>query len=152
MVLLKRVEDRKWKEATEAETTLQLETLRDQLAFIKHARTCEQCMAELQIDVERYCGSRGSWYLNLMNEMGFPEIYEDEDSIYRDCPRPQDYRIGSYGASSDDTVRFIRDRLTWAEGVMKKEVKAADAFLEALKDWDLESPLPPYNPFLFWGI
>ena len=150
MVLLKRVEDRKWKEATEAETSLQLETLRDDLAFIKHARTCELCMAEFQISVERYLGTRGPWYLNLMNEGSFPEIYEDEDSIYKDCPRPQDYKIGSYGHSSDDTVRFIRDRFTWAESIIKEEIKAADAFLTALKDWDLESSLPPYNSFLFW--
>ena len=150
-VLLKRVKLRKWKEATEVSTALQLETLHRDLTFIEHFRNCKLCMAELQISVERYLGTRGPWYLNIENEVGFPEIYEDEDSIYKDCPRPQDYTIGSYWTgSSEDTVRFIMDRFTWAEGMMKKEIKAADVFLSALKDWDLRSPLPP-NSSLFWG-
>lgn len=152
MVLLERVETRRWKEATEVEVAQQLETLRGQLAFIEHARNCRQCMAELQLSVERYGGSRGPWYLNLINEEADPEIYDDEETIYKNCPRPRDYKIGSYWTgTSDDTTRFILDRFTWAEGVMKGEVEAAEAFLAALKDWDLTSPLPPYDPLLLLG-
>lgn len=153
MVLFERVERRRWKKVTEADMLLQLEMLHNEFAFIKHARHCERCLIELQLDIERYCGSHSPWYLNLINEDCDPDIYEDEESIYYTCPRPQDYKIGSYWTgASDDTIRFIKDRLTWAEGIMKGEIEAAVDFVAALLDWDLESPLPPYDSLLiFWG-
>lgn len=94
-------------------------------------------------------GTRGPWYLNLENEIGFPEIYEEED-IYKTCPRPQNYKIGYYGDSSQDTIRFIMDRMAWAEKIIKADVEIlVDYYLE-LENWNLEDPAPTEETTLFF--
>jgi len=98
----------------------------------------------MQLDVERYGGRSCPWYLNIQDE-----YWDEEDGLelpeyYRDCPRPTNYKIGSYWTgASDDTIRFIKDRLKWAQKVLETEVKVVRKYINALKKWDLESPLPP---------
>jgi len=100
---------------------------------------------ELQLDIERYLGRQAPWYLNLTDEAGFDdEVWESLPEYYKDCPRVEKYKIGSYWTGcSEDTIRFIKDRFKWAEKVLKQEVRAVRRYLRALKKWDLESPLPP---------
>ncbi len=112
-------------------------------------------MAELQIDVERYGGSRsGLWFLDITNEVGIgddEEFWETMPEYFKSMPRVNDYRIGSYwNGASEDTVRFIKDRLEWARKNIVKEVRTISNYLRALKNWDLKSELPP-NSF-FWGV
>jgi len=141
-LLLNRVDNRKWREIELLRTLHNLQELQQEIAFIKHVRKCERCQVELQLSIERYCGSRGPWYLNLQNEIGWPEIYEEE-GIYKNCPRPQNYKIGSYwSGSSEDTIRFIMDRMAWAEKIIKADIEILVDYYIALEKWDLESPPP----------
>lgn len=104
---------------------------------------------ELQLAIERYGGRNLPWYLDLTNE-----YWDDEDEdwseenglpeYYKDCPRVKNYEIGSYwSGASEDTIRFIKDRLKWAEKIVEKEVNVIRRYLRALRKWDLQSPLPP---------
>lgn len=140
--LLNRVNNRKWQEVELLRTLHNLQELQQEIEVIKHVRKCKQCQVELQISVERYWGTRGPWWINLQNEIGFPEIYEEE-GIYKTCPRPQNYKIGSWSSrSSNDTIRFIMDRMAWAEKIIKADAETLVDYYIAFEDWDLESPVP----------
>ena len=139
--LLERMDNRKWREAELIRVLHNLQELQQEIEVIKHVRKCEQCQAELHISVERYWGSRGPWWINLEGEMGFPEIYEEE-GIYKTCPRPQNYKIGCYSHSSEDTIRFIMDRMTWAEKIIKADAETLVDYYIAFEDWDLKSQAP----------
>lgn len=139
--LLNRTGNRKWQEAELVRTLYLLQELQQEIEFIKHVRKCERCQVELQLSVERYMGTRGPWWINLQNEIGFPEIYEEE-GIYKTCPRSQNYKIGSYMRCSDDTIRFIMDRMAWAEKIIKADAETLVDYYIAFENWDLESPAP----------
>ena len=147
--LLKRVNNRKWREIDLIRTLHNLQALQEETEFIEHLRKCKQCQAEMHLSIERYWGSRGPWYLNLQNEIGFPEIYEEE-GIYKTCPRLQNYKIGYYGHSSQDTIRFIMDRIAWAEKIIKADVEILVDYYLALENWDLEDPAPIEETTLFF--
>ena len=152
MYLVGRVEARHWQTEEIERVKKTIADLKNDLKFIKHAVTCERCLLELQLSVERYGGSRGLlWWLDLANET---PMWDEEFEIsepWKSAPRPYNYQIGSYWTgSSDDTIRFIKDRITWAEKVAKKEIRVSTKYLHALKRWDLESELPPESIF-FWG-
>lgn len=136
--LLNRMETRRWVEETLSTATETLKEIKNGLKFIKHARKCEQCLFELQIGVERYGGSHhGLWYLDLINE----EAYDEMDDFWSQRPRVQDYEIGSYwNGTSKDTIRFIKDRMTWAEGIMQKQKAATSRLIRVLKRWDGKGP------------
>ena len=139
--LLNRVNNQKWKEAELLATLSILQTLQADIQLIDHVRTCKLCQAELQISVERYWGTRGPWWINLEGEIGFPEIYEEE-GIYKTCPKPQNYEIGCYSHSSEDTMRFIMDRMAWAEKIIKADAEILVDYYGALEEWDLETQVP----------
>ncbi len=153
--LMSKVDNRRWLAEEIPATEERLKKQLYDLKFVIHAPKCEQCMAELQIDVERYGGSRsGLWFLDLTNEVGIgddEEFWETMPEYFKSMPRVNDYRIGSYwNGASEDTVRFIKDRLEWARKNIVKEVRTISNYLRALKNWDLKSELPP-NSF-FWGV
>jgi len=108
--------------------------------------------AELAISIVRYAGRCAPWYLNIENELGWPEIYEEEP-LYQDCPRPQDYDMGTYwtGEKYTEILRFIMDRLSWAEEKVKKIAQAATCYLEAVEAWDLkeEPPIPDRAIYMY---
>ena len=140
--LLNRMDNRRWRKAELIRTLGNLQELQQEIEFIEHVRKCERCQVELQISVERYMGTRGPWWINLQNEIGWPEIYEEED-IYKNCPRPQNYKIGSYwSGSSEDTIRFIKDRMAWAERIIKADIEILVDYYVALEEWDLETQAP----------
>jgi hypothetical protein len=65
--LLNRMETRQWVEENLSATTETLKEIKSGLKFIKHTRNCGECLAELQMDVERYGGSHcGFWWLDLI--------------------------------------------------------------------------------------
>jgi hypothetical protein len=135
--LLGRVENRRWKEAMIQETLERLERLQDELEILEHVKGCKDCQVEATLDVERYLGGHsGLWYIELTNGDFLPELYKD-------CPAVENYKIGSYwSGSSEDTVRFILDRIAWAEPKIKTEIETVVDFFVALEDWDLKSQLP----------
>lgn len=140
--LLNRVNNRRWKKAELLRTLSILQMLQADIWLINHVRKCRQCQLELQLSVERYMGTRGPWYINLQNEIGFPEIYEEE-GIYKTCPRPDNYKIGSYwGGSSEDTIRFIMDRMAWAEKIIKTDAEILVDYYVDLEEWDVETEAP----------
>ena len=151
--LVGRVEARHWQKEEIPRVEAKIDKLKQELKFIKHAVTCERCLLELQLSVERYGGSRGAlWFLDLTNEVWDEEF--DLPEPWKSAPRPYNYRIGSYWTgSSPDTINFIKDRFAWAEKWVKKDLYLSRRYLRALKKWDLESPLPPDTIFSpFFGV
>lgn len=149
--LMNRLEARRWQTDELDRTMFNLEWTQQQISWIEHIRSCRQCQIEMQINIERYCGSRGPWYLNLEGEMCFPEIYEEE-GIYKTCPKPQDYKIGYYGHSSEDTIRFILDRCKWAEAIIRSDIEILVDYYVDMEEWDLEASPPPDTTSLIYQI
>jgi len=155
--LMTRVENRQWLAEEIPATKERLKEQLNDLKFIVHALKCDQCLTEFQLDVERYLGSHsGMWYLDLTNEVEFDddeEFWENVPEYYKSMPQAKDYHIGNYWSGmSDDTIRFIKDRLTWAQKTMRQDVRVIRKYLRALKNWDLKTDLPP-DSYLFyiWG-
>jgi len=149
--LLDRIETRRWVEATKPELEARIDALNKELKVMKHMENCGRCLMELQLDVERYNGTRCFWWLDLNN---------DPSESYEDCPKPENYKIGSYWTgSSDDTMRFIKDRIAWARIYTLKEIRATGKARSLLEHWDFsrsdefremyESLL--YSNFFLWG-
>ena len=156
--LLDLVEMRRWKQQTEAGMRGLIEELNQQLKFIAHIKKCGNCLIELELDVERYGGRRGPWYLDLVNDPSSMEEFYEENPHTKGIPRIYDYKIGSYWTgTSEDTVRFIKDRMVWARQVIRRELKAATKYLEILGSWDHRLEEKPEYPlksslfYFFWG-
>jgi hypothetical protein len=136
--LWSRVETAKWKEKALAELPEVIWVLDADLGDCAHIQTCERCLFELQLSVERYLGTRGPWWINI--EDGVDEYYSEE---YPDWPKVEDYDIGSYWTgSTDDTLRFIKDRAAWAAKRLEKSFKAACKLVHILEDWPVTKPVP----------
>jgi hypothetical protein len=149
MALLGRMDNRAWREQTLVFIVAYIKESAGELLLIKHLRTCEECRAIAQLDVERYLGSRSVWFLDLQNDMGSQDWDEEDCADYLDlkgCPRADDYKIGSYwSGSSPDTLRFIDDRANWAEKLIRKKMLAARSYYKRVKAWDLDGQ-PPFEP------
>ncbi len=100
----------------------------------EHYMNCEVCLVELQLNVERYLGTRGPWFLDYQ--------FEEVVSEFPDCPKAEDYKIGSYRDSSSDTIRFIKDRLAWAIKFTEKRFKAACRLIHILENWPTSRGIP----------
>ena len=146
MRLITRVQRRQCQEYAIPITEERLEEAKNELKMIEHIFNCSECLIELQLSVERYLGRRGPWYIDKGVDFD-DEIWGERPSYYKDCPRATDYELGWYGHSSEDTICFIKDRLKWAQKLYEQEVQVIQPHLEALKEWDLESPLPPDSVF-----
>jgi len=143
--LVGRVESRRWLSEELSNTKERLKADKAEIKWINHALECKECLIGLQIDIERYLGRQAPWYLDLTDEVGFDdEVWESLPEYYKDCPRVDNYHIGSYwNGASKDTIRFVKDRLNWALKIYEKEITVVKTYLRALKKWDLESALPP---------
>jgi len=148
--LLGRMEARRWKEET---LTLTVEYIREsayEIKLIQHLRTCKQCQMEAELSVERYGGRGLPWFLDLINDPYECCGEEDEDPRFTGRPHTEDYKIGSYWTgSSKDTMRFINDRINWAEKIIRQQIVMATQFYKRLKKWDLNgvAPTEPTLPF-----
>jgi len=154
MALLGRMAAREWREEQLARTLEYLKESADEIKFIRHLRTCRECQLEATLSIERYGGRGLPWFFDLINDPF--ECGDDvgEDSIWKDCPRVQDYRIGSYWDRSTDqneTGKFITDRLNWAEKIIKQQIWTASDYYKLLKEWDLngEYPIETNLPFSY---
>lgn len=147
-MLITRIENRRWKRESMEEIKLILQGITDELWLMEHVKRCEICQTELVLGVVRYLGTRCPWYLNIQNEMGFPEIYEDP--FYKDCPKPSDYRMGGWpNENFDEGLRFVLDRIGWAEPKIKRIAQTATEYLEALINWKLTGE-PPVADRIIW--
>jgi len=148
MKLVKRIQNRRWMEHAIPLTEERLAEAHRELDSIDHMTNCSECLTELQLSVERYLGRRSPWYIDISEGVDFAdEIWETRPDYYKDCPRATDYELGYYGHRSDETLRFIKDRFEWAKKTYEQEIQVIKTFLEALKNWDLESELPAESIF-----
>jgi len=131
-MLLLRIETRQWQNYVEIEIIELLRDMEYDLATIKFALKHEWCLRELCLDVERYGGSHsGIWYLDLQNG---PEYFME---IYPDAPHPKNYKFGSYWTRDEgQAIPFIKDRMQWAKGIIKKQLIMAEQLLILVQNWD----------------
>lgn len=143
------MENRRWRNAELERVLAELEEQHNELKWIRHVRGCGNCQIELQLAIERYGGRNCPWYLNLEYETGwYPDVYQ-EDSLYKNAPRLDRYKIGSYwNGTSSDTIRFILDRVKWAEAIIQKFAETLVDYCVEVEEWDLDSELPA-KPMLF---
>jgi len=146
VALLGRMEARRWREEQMALTVEYLRECADEIKFIQHLRTCRECQLEASLSVERYGGRGLPWFFDMNNfDVFLDENNENLDTRFRDCPRIQNYRIGSYWDNTTDhneTMKFINDRITWAEKHIRQQIWIAVDYYKLLKEWDLNEPYP----------
>ena len=126
-----RIETRHWIKESLQELEFLIYELDAELGFNEHVKTCERCQIELQLSVERYLGSRGPWWINLQNGDCLSEYYPG-------CPKVENYQIGR----SDETLRFIKDRLDWSSKITEKQFKAACRLVKILENWPVTKGIP----------
>ena len=160
------MEYRRWKGWEIAEITALTKEMVGLIKWIRHVQNCDGhdgcfCMMEIVLAIERYGGTRLPWFLNLMNDITtllydeeeideeFPEEYKP---LLKECPHPRDYKIGSYWTgTSPDTKRFIKDRISWAEKIILRQIRNACKYLKLLIAWDLNPETMPYwEPRILW--
>jgi len=142
------MEARAWKEDTLVWTVGYIQECAYEAKLIQHLRKCKKCQLEASISIERYGGRCLPWFLDLINDVN--ECYNTENPMFANCPRVQDYAIGSYWDKSTDhneTWKFINDRLDWAEKIIRQRIVMATQFCKRLKNWDLNGQ-PPNEDFL----
>ena len=138
--LLNRMDTREWLRLVEDQLFEAILYLRSEAKFIEHLPHCHRCRIEIQLDVERYYGSRSKWYLSLENT----EYLEEE---YPDCPKVGSYRIDNYWAqvarfrkgiteSDANTMEFIMDRAKWAYKIVGNQIKLSRQLLRMVRTWD----------------
>lgn len=115
----------------EATLKYEIEMRQRELARIEHGMKCEQCMAEMILDVERYGGHHlGAWYLDIWS--GISDCAEAE---YEDCPKAENYDIGSYkNGFKEGTRQFVMARLRWAKELLEKEIAQHQLNLRLLNE------------------
>lgn len=130
LMLLNRLDTREWLHTAEGQLMEAIHHLRSEVKFIEHLPRCRFCQLEVQLDVERYNGVHSTWYLCL-------ESSEYLEERHPDCPKIENYTIGSYWTgSSDDTARFILDRAKWAYKIMGRQIRLARALLRLVRSWN----------------
>jgi len=145
LALLGRMEAQAWKEETLQSTVEYIRESANEIRLIQHLRSCKECQMEASLSVERYGGRGLPWFLDLINDPFECGADVSEDPRFVDCPRVQNYKIGSYWDKStahNETWKFISDRLTWAEKIIRQQIVMATQFYKRLKVWDLNG-LPP---------
>jgi len=135
--LMSQVETRQWQKLMLEQIEGEILALYAEMREYYHYMTCEECLFELQLSVERYLGTRGPWCLNYQ--------FEEWISEYPDCPKAKDYKIGCYGNSSQDTIRFIKDRLAWTIKFTDKRFEAAFKLIPILENWPSSRGIPPVS-------
>jgi hypothetical protein len=129
------IRTREWLRVTLEELEFVIMDLDAELHENEHILKCKRCQIELQLSVERYLGSRGPWWIDVMNGELFEEHWED-------VPKAENYEIGWYGHSSEDTIRFIKDRCKWASIQSEKRFKAACQLISQLENYDVKEGIP----------
>lgn len=142
MGLLNRVAMRRWLDIVQDQLMESITYLRNEVKFIGHLPHCKMCQILLELDVERYLGTRSTWYLNLENS---PSL----ERRYRGCPKERNYHIGSYweqlqhfrkygntSVPGENTIEFILDRAKWAYKIMARQIRMARHLLRLVRTWN----------------
>lgn len=139
--LLDRIKMRKWVSVVQDDLMQTVIYLRRDVKFIEHLPKCRFCLLELELDVERYLGTRSFWFLCLENN-------EYLEQRYRSCPRERNYKIGNYWEQAehfrkygntdtgDNTLQFILDRADWAYKIYAKQIHVARQLLRLVRAWN----------------
>lgn len=143
--LMERLKMRVWIPNTQDYLTSTIIRLRQEVKFIEHLPGCWMCKCELQLDVERYNGTRTMWYLCLENN-------EYLETRYRSAPKERNYNIGSYweqvkyyrehgtvDVPGENTLQFILDRAKWAYKIYGKQIRALRRLLRMVRSWDFNA-------------
>jgi hypothetical protein len=112
-------------EADEQSLHETIEEATSELQTIKHIKTCHQCQMELCLSIERYLGTRGPWWINIEDD----GILEYEDAL-DDRPTVKKYKVGK---SVEHTLKFLIDRMAWAQNKIESEMKENQTQLKQLK-------------------
>jgi hypothetical protein len=147
-VLMNRLDNRRYKEAVLQWLKETFKAMRAEIRLIDHVLSCQQCLIEAQLDVERYLGTRcGLGWLNMncnIEEITIDDLREGADlpqkfiDVWKVVPKLEHYKIGSYwNGSTEDTMRFIKDRLTWGKKVLTIELKMGMCYRRKLRKWNL---------------
>lgn len=141
--LLGQVETRQWQKFMLEQLEFEIMALDAEITEYQYYKKDKTCLLELQLGVERYGGTRGPWCLNYqMEEYRYLAAEAGDPDPYPDCPKAADYKIGCYRNSSQDTIRFIKDRLAWAIKFTEKRFKAACKLVKVLETWDVRRGIP----------
>ena len=143
--LMSRVETRQWQNFMLQQLEFEIMELDAEITEYQYYIKDRTCLLELQLGVERYLGTRGPWFLNLEYEHLEEDFGEEWVCPYPDLPKVKDYKIGWYGNSSPDTIRFIKDRLAWAIKFTEKRFKAACKLVTILENWPSSRGTPRYR-------
>jgi len=150
--LVNRVDTRQWLAEEIPKTREFIRAVAAELRAIDHVLTCERCLIEMQLDVERYYGTRTFWWLNY-NNLDAPLEWEENDvqpddiddderpyfEMFNAMPRRSNYEIGYYGNDgAEDTIRFIKDRDKWARGISAFQFEKAKEYMRLLRNWDFK--------------
>jgi hypothetical protein len=142
MSLLNRITMRRWLDIAQDQLMESITYLRYDVKFIGHLLHCRMCQILLELDVERYLGTRSTWYLNLENS---PYL----ERQCRGCPKERNYHIGSYweqlqhyrkygntNVPCENTIEFILDRAKWAYKIMARQIRMARRLLRLVRAWN----------------
>jgi len=140
--LMRRVETRQWQKSMLEQIEGEILFLYAEMREYHHYMNCEECLVELHIGVERYGCRQGPWFLNYQMEEAITESEELGENIYPDCPKAADYEIGCYRDSSQDTTRFIKDRLAWGIKFTNERFEAAFKLVPILENWPVNEGVP----------
>jgi len=138
--LMSRVETRQWQKSMLEKIEGEILSLYAEICEYYHYMNCKECLVELHIGVERYLGTRGPWFLNYQMDDQCEEI--DDPDPYPGCPKAEDYKIGCYGNSSQDTKRFIKDRLAWGIKFTNERFEVAFKLVPILENWPISKGIP----------
>lgn len=155
--LMERIKMRTWVPTMQDHLMKSIIRNRQEVKFIEHLPGCWICKCEMQLDVERYNGTRTFWYLCLENN-------EYLERRYRNCPKERDYHIGNYweqvqyyrehgttDVPGENTVQFILDRAKWAYRIYGKQIRVLRRLLRMVRLWDFNANQDEL-PDEFWRI
>jgi len=135
--LWNKIETRRWLVESELELIELLREQEDELNFIEFAlkQKGEWILGELCLDVERYGGSHsGIWFLDMLND---PDYFME---LHPDAPDYRKYRFGSYWTRDEgQAIPFIKDRMKWAQGIVKRQLPLIDELITLVQNWDFNS-------------
>jgi hypothetical protein len=143
--LMQRLELRRWVPHMQDRLMQEILRLRQEVKFIEHLPKCYMCKMELQLDVERYLGTRTFWWICLENNQYL-------EQRYRGCPKERDYHIGNYweqynyyqkygtcDVPGENTLQFILDRSKWAYKIYGRQIRTVRRLLHLLRTWHFGS-------------
>lgn len=140
--LMKRVLTRQWLSEAQDQLMSLVKSLRQDVEFIEHLKTCRMCLMLIDLDVTRYNGNHSFWWCSIDNNPYLEERYPS-------CPKEENYHIGNYweqyahyqkygntDVPGENTQQFILDRAKWAYKIYGKQIRIARRLLRLVRAWN----------------